>query len=165
MAMKRITSKQVAEPIPETWSNCKVHGDFFQIAGCVSGYENNVIAGGDDVYEQARITFTKIKNLVEAAGGEMDDIIKVTIFVTDISRREEVWKARREFFTGDFPCSTLVEVSALARPGLAVEIEAHGYRILKIIWKSIAWRLDYGRRLRPRRGIWPAPGPRSQCWT
>jgi 2-iminobutanoate/2-iminopropanoate deaminase len=127
MAMKRITSKQVAEPIPETWSNCKVHGDFFQIAGCVSGYENNVIAGGDDVYEQARITFTKIKNLVEAAGGEMDDIIKVTIFVTDISRREEVWKARREFFTGDFPCSTLVEVSALARPGLAVEIEAHGF--------------------------------------
>ena len=127
MAMKRITSKQVAEPIPETWSNCKVHGDFFQIAGCVSGYENNVIAGGDDIYEQARITFTKIKNLVEAAGGEMDDIIKVTIFVTDISRREEVWKARREFFTGDFPCSTLVEVSALARPGLAVEIEAHGF--------------------------------------
>ena len=127
MAMKRITSKKVAEPIPETWSNCKVHGDFFQVAGCVSGYENNVIAGGDDVYEQARITFTKIKNLVEAAGGEMDDIIKVTIFVTDISRREEVWKARREFFTGDFPCSTLVEVSALARPGLAVEIEAHGF--------------------------------------
>jgi enamine deaminase RidA (YjgF/YER057c/UK114 family) len=127
MAMKRITSDQVAEPIPETWSNCKVHGDFFQIAGCVSGYENNVIAGGDDVYEQAQITFSKIKNLVEAAGGVMDDIIKVTIFVTDISRREEVWKARREFFTGDFPCSTLVEVSALARPGLAVEIEAHGF--------------------------------------
>lgn len=127
MSMKRITSDLVAEPIPETWSNCKVHGDFFQIAGCVSGYDNDVIAGGDDVYEQARITFTKIKNLVEAAGAVMDDIIKVTIFVTDITRREEVWKARREFFTGDFPCSTLVEVSALARPGLAVEIEAHGF--------------------------------------
>jgi enamine deaminase RidA (YjgF/YER057c/UK114 family) len=125
--MQRITSPHVAEPQPETWSNCKVHGDFFQIAGCVSGYDNDRIAGGDDVYEQARLTFTKIKHLVEAAGAVMDDIIKVTIFVTDISRREEVWKARREFFTGDFPCSTLVEVSALARPGLAVEIEAHGF--------------------------------------
>ena len=125
--MHRITSPHVGKPQPETWSNCKVHGDFFQIAGCVSGYENDVIAGGDDVYEQARITFTKIKNLVEAAGAVMDDIIKVTIFVTDITRREEVWKARAEFFTGDFPCSTLVEVSALARPGLAVEIEAHGF--------------------------------------
>jgi enamine deaminase RidA (YjgF/YER057c/UK114 family) len=125
--MQRITSPHVAEPQPETWSNCKVHGDFFQIAGCVSGYDNDRIAGGDDVYEQARLTFTKIKHLVEEAGGVMDDIIKVTIFVTDISRREEVWKARAEFFTGDFPCSTLVEVSALARPGLAVEIEAHGF--------------------------------------
>jgi 2-iminobutanoate/2-iminopropanoate deaminase len=127
MAMKRITSVQVAEPIPETWSNCKVAGDFFQIAGMVSGYQDDVIAGGDDVYEQARLTFTKIKHMVEAAGAVMDDIIKVTIFVTDITRREEVWKARREFFTGDFPCSTLVEVSALARPGLSVEIEAHGF--------------------------------------
>ena len=125
--MHRVTSDHVAEPQAETWSNCKVHGDFFQIAGCVSGYANDVIAGGDDVYEQARITFTKIKHLVEEAGAVMDDIIKVTIFVTDITRREEVWKARAEFFTGDFPCSTLVEVSALARPGLAVEIEAHGF--------------------------------------
>lgn len=127
MTMQRITSTAVAEPIPETWSNCKVAGDFFQIAGMVSGYQDGVIAGGDDVYEQARLTFTKIKHMVEAAGAVMDDIIKVTIFVTDITRREEVWKARREFFTNDFPCSTLVEVSALARPGLAVEIEAHGF--------------------------------------
>jgi len=125
--MRRIMASQVSEPLPETWSNCKIHGDFFQIAGMVSGYKNDEIAGGDDVYEQARLTFTKIKYLVEEAGAVMDDIIKVTIFVTDISRREEVWKARREFFTGDFPCSTLVEVAALARPGLAVEIEAHGF--------------------------------------
>ena len=66
--MQRITSPHVAEPQPETWSNCKVHGDFFQIAGCVSGYDNDRIAGGDDVYEQARLTFTKINHLVEAAG-------------------------------------------------------------------------------------------------
>ncbi len=127
MAMQRITSDQVTEPAPETWSNCKVAGDFFQIAGMVSGYRDGAVAGGDDVYEQARLTFAKIKHLVEAAGATMDDIIKVSIFVTDISRREEVWKARREFFSGDFPCSTLVQVAALAVPGLAVEIEAHGF--------------------------------------
>ena len=106
----------------------KVHSLLARVSSSqVSGYENDEIAGGDDVYEQARLTFTKIKNLVEEAGAVMDDILKVTIFVTDISRREEVWKARREFFTGEFPCSTLVEVAALARPGLAVEIEAHGF--------------------------------------
>jgi enamine deaminase RidA (YjgF/YER057c/UK114 family) len=80
--------------------------------------------GGDSMYEQAKATLTKIKYLIEASGGRMDDIVKVNIFVTDIKRREEVWKARREFFTGNFPVSTLVEVSALAAPELLVEIEA-----------------------------------------
>ena len=61
---------------------------------------------------------------MESAGGQMDDIVKVVIYVTDITRREEVWRARREVFTGDFPVSTLVEVAALARPEISVEIEA-----------------------------------------
>jgi enamine deaminase RidA (YjgF/YER057c/UK114 family) len=63
---------------------------------------------------------------MEAAGGHMDDIVKVVIYVTDIKRREEVWAARREVFSGDFPVSTLVEVSALASPELLVEIESIG---------------------------------------
>jgi len=54
----------------------------------------------------------------------MADILKVTIFVTDITQREKVWQARREFFTGNFPASTLVQVAALANPSLKVEIEA-----------------------------------------
>jgi 2-iminobutanoate/2-iminopropanoate deaminase len=52
------------------------------------------------------------------------DVVKVTIFVTDISQREKVWQARREFFTGNFPTSTLVQVAALADPSLKVEINA-----------------------------------------
>ena len=122
--MRRVISPEVAEPQPETWSNCKVIGDSVWISGMVSGYVNDRIAGGDDMYEQSRLVFEKLRDLMAAAGGAMADIVKVTIFVTDISRREEVWKARREFFEGDFPCSTLVEVAALARPGLLVEIEA-----------------------------------------
>jgi len=57
----------------------------------------------------------------------MADILKVTIFVTDITQREKVWQARREFFTGNFPASTLVQVAALANPSLKVEIEAVAY--------------------------------------
>jgi enamine deaminase RidA (YjgF/YER057c/UK114 family) len=57
----------------------------------------------------------------------MDDIIQLNIFVTDIRQREEVWRARKEFFTGDFPCCTLVEVSGLATPALSVEINATGF--------------------------------------
>jgi enamine deaminase RidA (YjgF/YER057c/UK114 family) len=54
----------------------------------------------------------------------MADVAKLTVYVTDISQKAAIGSARREFFSGDFPCSTLVEVSALAEPGLLVEIEA-----------------------------------------
>jgi enamine deaminase RidA (YjgF/YER057c/UK114 family) len=120
---KRIGSPHVPEPPPQTWSNCLVVGQQVFVAG-MTARSGQDIAGGDSMYEQARAIFTKIKHLIEAAGGRMDDIVKVNIFVTDIRRREEVWKARREVFTGDFPVSTLVEVSALATPDLLVEIEA-----------------------------------------
>ena len=95
------------------------------VAGMVARDGSGVI-GGDSMYGQAKAIFAKIKHLMEAAGGTMDDIVKVDIFVTDIKRREEVWKARREVFTGDFPVSTLVEVRALAAPELLVEVEAIG---------------------------------------
>jgi 2-iminobutanoate/2-iminopropanoate deaminase len=122
---KRVSSPSVPEPPPQTWSNCLVVGNQVYIAGMVARSGAQLL-GGDSMYEQARAVFGKIKHLMEAAGGRMDDIVKVQIFVTDIKRREEVWKARREVFTGDFPVSTLVEVSALAAPDLLVEVEAVG---------------------------------------
>ena len=122
-AKQRIRSPHVAEPPHQTWSNGLVIGNQVFVAGMTARTGNDV-PGGDSMYEQAKATLTKIKHLMEEAGGCMDDIVKVNIFVTDIKRREEVWRARREFFTGDFPVSTLVEVSALAAPELLVEIEA-----------------------------------------
>jgi len=122
-AKQRISSPHVPDPPPQTWSNCLVVGQQVFVAGMTARSGNDVI-GGESMYEQARAVFTKIKHLIEAAGAGMDDVVKVNIFVTDIKRREEVWKARREFFTGDFPVSTLVEVRALAAPELLVEIEA-----------------------------------------
>jgi enamine deaminase RidA (YjgF/YER057c/UK114 family) len=86
------------------------------------GKDGKVVEG--DEYEQAKVIFAKIRNLVEAAGGVMADVVKVTIFVTDITQREKVWRARAEVFAGDFPVSTLVQVAGLAEPALKVEIEA-----------------------------------------
>ena len=119
MSIVRAISPEIPEPAPGTWSNCLVAGGIAYVAGMTA-------SGGDltDEYTQAKGIFTKIRHLVEAAGGSMADIVTVTIFVTDISQREQVWKARREFFTGNFPCSTLVQVAALANPSLKVEIEA-----------------------------------------
>lgn len=127
MTMPRVSSPYVKDPAPGTWSNCRVHGSQFFVAGMTAGDGKGGVLGDGSTYSQARETFTKIKHLVEAAGGVMNDIIRVDIYVTDISQREEVWKARREFFTGDFPTSTLVEVRALATPQLVVEVNATGF--------------------------------------
>ena len=82
---------------------------------------------GTTEYEQAKQIFERIKRICEAAGGSMADVVKVTIYLVDISKNTEVWKARREFFAGDFPASTLVEVRSLAGKETLVEIEAVAY--------------------------------------
>jgi enamine deaminase RidA (YjgF/YER057c/UK114 family) len=122
-AKRSVHSPAVPEPPPQTWSNCLVLGNQIYVAGMTAQFGNET-AGGDSMYEQSKAVFGKIKALIEEAGGRMDDVVKVNVFVTDIKRREEVWKARAEFFSGDFPVSTLVQVAALARPDLLVEIEA-----------------------------------------
>jgi len=119
--IKRVSAASVPEPPAETWSNCLVADGIAYVAGMTARAGDSV---PDGEYAQAKAIFSKIKALIEAAGGTMADVVKVIIYVTDITRREEVWRARREFFTGNFPVSTLVEVRALAVPAIKVEIEA-----------------------------------------
>jgi 2-iminobutanoate/2-iminopropanoate deaminase len=120
--IKRVSSPAVAEPSPQTWSNCLVVDGVAYVAGMVARGSDGKTEG--DEYAQAKAIFAKIQALIEAAGGAMSDVVKVIIYVTDITRREEVWRARREVFTGNFPVSTLVQVAALASPEIKVEIEA-----------------------------------------
>lgn len=123
MKKQRIISPHVAEPPEGTWSNCLIIGDQIHIAGLTArGMSEDL--DNISVYEQAKETFTRIKHLMTEAQSQMDDIVRVQIYVTDIRLREEVWKARRKFFTGNFPVSTLVEVAQLASPGMKVEIDA-----------------------------------------
>ena len=104
-----INAPDTATPPPQTWTNIKVHsnGHFF-VAGMTSP--------GDSMYEQAKGTFESIRRTIVAAGGCMDDIMAMQIFVTNLSENTEVWRARREFFTGDFPTSTLIQVEQVGSP-------------------------------------------------
>ena len=122
-SIRRVISPDVSEPPPETWSNCIVSNGIAYIAGLTARSPDGAAADLDD-YRQAQVIFGKIKSLIEAAGGKMSDVVTITVYVTDIRRREQVWRARKEFFTGDFPASTLVEVSKLADPAITVEINA-----------------------------------------
>lgn len=123
MKKERIKSPNVSEPPPELWSNCVRVGNTIYMAGLTARARDGVTVLGDNEYEQAKTTFQKFKDYITAAGGQMNDFVKLTIYVTNIKKNTEVWRARKEFFSGDFPACTLVEVSALATPELLLEIE------------------------------------------
>lgn len=123
MPYQTVSSPDTPAVPPKTWSNMKIHHGHFHISG--------MAATGDTMYEQVKKTFGYIQSLIHAAGGKMDDIMSMQIFVTNLDENEELWRARREFFSGDFPCSTLVQVSRVgdprAQPPMRVEINCTGY--------------------------------------
>ena len=123
--IKRAVSDTVTEPPPGLWSNCLVVDGIAYVAGMTarSRTDFGAIEGAGE-YEQAKVILAKIRDVLRAAGGDMADIVKLTIYVTDINQRQEVWRARPEVFTGNFPVSTLVQVAALAEPSMNVEIDA-----------------------------------------
>lgn len=121
--IERVVSPEVAEPPPGMWSNCLRAGDTVYVAGLTArDRELNALTG--DEYAQAVAIFRRMAHLLDAAGGSLGDVVKLTIYVTNIANRSLVWLARGEFFAGAFPAATLVEVSALAEPEITVEIDA-----------------------------------------
>ena len=123
----RITSPKVWEPEAEMWSNCFVVGNQLILAGMVALDPDHSIVGGDDPFKQSMAAFRNMKNLVEAAGGTMSDIVKITVYLTDMKNRPAFLEARRNFFTGDFPAAAVIGDVTLADPDLLIEIDAWGF--------------------------------------
>lgn len=93
------------------------------VAGTAPVDENNNTVGGDDMYAQARFVWTKIERALTQAGAKFTDVVRVRTFVTDISRWEEAARAQGEIFHDIRPAATLVQVTALVRSDLLIEIE------------------------------------------
>ena len=121
---RQVVAAAVPEPPPGLFSNCLAVGDTIHVSGQHAGGPDGTVTGGGSVVEQTRASLRKIVALVEAAGGGAADIVKLTVYLTEIDRKAEVSAARREFFGDPMPCSTLVGVNALVMPGLLVEIDA-----------------------------------------
>ncbi len=96
--------------------------------GYVSGQvsmdtEGNVVGEGD-VGAQTQKVLENVATVLEAAGGSLDDVVKVTVFITDMGHYDGIHGVRRRFFREPYPASSMVEVSALIDPRLLVEVEA-----------------------------------------
>ncbi|KAG3106613.1 hypothetical protein PC116_g198 [Phytophthora cactorum] len=98
-------------------------GNRIEVAG-TTAMQDGVVVGAGDPYAQARFVLQTIENALKELGADMSHVVRTRMFVTDISRWEEVGKAHGEFFGQIQPVATMVEVSALIDPLLMVEIEA-----------------------------------------
>lgn len=99
-------------------------GDVVYVSGCVAITADGDIPDPDDVTAQAELVHEHLGRALRAAGTDFAHVLKVTVFLTDISDRAAINVVREKFFGTARPASTLVEVSALILPELKVEIEA-----------------------------------------
>jgi len=94
------------------------------VSGQVSMDAEGNVVGEGDVKRQTETVLEHVKTVLEEAGGGMDDIVKVTVFITDMELYDEIHEIRRRYFEEPYPASSMVEVSALIDPRLLIEIEA-----------------------------------------
>lgn len=99
-------------------------GDLVFVSGQASVDDSGQVVGPGDFGAQARQAVGNLRRVLEAAGSSLDQVIKVTIFVTDMSYFPQVVELRREVFSAPYPADTICEVTALAYPELMFEIEA-----------------------------------------
>jgi len=120
---RRVPRTADVAPPQAHYSHAVVAGDVVYVAGQVAVDEHGAVVDGD-AEAQTRQVLENLRRVVAAAGATMDDVVKTTVFLTDLGDRDAVGRVRREYFTDPPPANTLLVVSSLADPAFLVEIEA-----------------------------------------
>lgn len=98
--------------------------DLVFLSGQAAIDQDGNIVGAGDFDAQADQVFRNISDVLEAAGSGLDQVVKVTIYLTDMGNFPKVMELRQKWFSKPWPADTIVEVSSLALPELMIEIEA-----------------------------------------
>lgn len=99
-------------------------GDFLFISGQAAIDASGRIVGVGDFDAQAQQVFENLDRVLRAGGSSLKNVIKVTIFLTDMSNFDKVVELRGKWFTSPYPADTIVEVNSLYSPEAVIEIEA-----------------------------------------
>ena len=122
MSREEIRVEGLAEPISH-FTDAVRAGGFLHVSGIVAVDSEGRLVGGGDVVAQTRQVLDNMRAVLAAGGCGFEDVVKVTIYLTDIDDRPKINPLRQEAFGAVRPASTLVEVPKLAVPGAKVEIE------------------------------------------
>ena len=122
MSREEIRVDGLAEPISH-FTDAVRAGGFLYVSGIVAVDGDGRLVGGDDVVAQARQVFANMRAVLAAGGCGFGDVLKVTVFLTDVDDRPLVNPVRKQVFGDARPASTLVEVPRLAVEGAKIEIE------------------------------------------
>jgi len=127
MSRRVITSPMLPEPMRGGAFSAGTEapaGRTIYISGQVSMNAAGNVVGEGDIKRQTETVLEHVESILGEAGGGMDDVIKVTVFITDMGLYDEIHEVRRRYFDEPYPASSMVEVSALIDPRLLIEIEA-----------------------------------------
>src|ERR671931_2797459 len=118
MSRKQIQSEKIRTPSGHFSQAIAVEtkGKLVFISGMTSRRADGTIAGVGDIEAQTRQVCENIKSAVEAAGGTMDDVVRVDVYVRNMEHFEKIHKVRREYFGAPPPASTMVEVAKMTSP-------------------------------------------------
>jgi reactive intermediate/imine deaminase len=119
---QEIRIDQLSEPLSH-YTDAVRWGDMLFVSGIAPLDQEGRLAG-EDAVTQTRQIFKNMKLILDAAGAKFSDVLRVTVYLTDVNDRKAINPVRKEYFGDAKPASTLIEVSALAVPGMKVEIEA-----------------------------------------
>lgn len=126
MAKQQVTTSKVREPMGHFSQAIAIEakGRLLFISGMTARCPDGTIAGIGDVEAQTRQVCENLKSAVEAAGGTMEDICRVDVYVRNIEHFDKIHKVRREYFKAPAPASTMVEVTKMVSPEYLIEINA-----------------------------------------
>lgn len=94
------------------------------VSGQASISPDGELVGEGDFEAQTRQVFENLRTVLAEAGTSLDAIVKVTVYLTDMSMLRDYARIKAEYIGGDQPASTAIEVSSLALPGMLIEVEA-----------------------------------------
>jgi len=126
MTKKQIQSEKIRQPSGHFSQAIAIDakGKLVFISGMTARRADGTIAGIGDIEAQTRQVCENVKAAVEAAGGTMDDICRVDVYVRNMEHFDKIHQVRRQYFKSPAPASTMVEVSKFTSPDYLIEISA-----------------------------------------